>query len=552
MSETITEAAEIEVDDSQNQIVVFMLGNERFSLPMSCVKEIIRPPKTVKVPLASGYLVGLSNLRGQVLPIFDTHRLLGLQSASLSEASRALVIQSSSESKATALLVDKVLCVQTYNPDDVDWDTSGISSDVQASWLLGLVRQDKELTMLMDVVYLTEQLTHVGGIKKGSGGRQADATDWQDNNDLEITDESQLVTFELGEQVYGLPIDRVREIVHCPSQLTEVPDAIPALLGVMTLREKLLPLLSLRSLFHMEQGERNSSSRVVVLEMGETRSIGIVIDKMREVLTVDNRDIEDVPEMIRHRVRFLEKLCRPGQGKQVISLLDLQALFSDVGQLALDNASAVLEEQVQDLEDTDVSVDSDDDSQWIVFKLGKEEFGVPITSVQEIVRVPEKLNKVPRTPDFLQGVMNLRGQVLPVIDQRTRMGMEASDRSDRQRIMVYNLNGVKAGFVVDSVSQVLRIPVECIEASPSDSDISPGLVQKVANLVDAERMIMMIDPNQLLGKSEKAAVLEVADKKSSAPKSQVSAVQKDTELDGSVEPESPAQNVDEGIEQTAE
>ena len=66
-----------------------------------------------------------------------------------------------------------------------------------------------------------------------------------------------------------------------------------------------------------------------------------------------------------------------------------------------------------------------DDLQLVIFRLGAEEFGVPIMAVQEIVRVPEQLTKVPRTPAFVEGVINLRGAVLPVIDQRSRLGLPA-------------------------------------------------------------------------------------------------------------------------------
>jgi purine-binding chemotaxis protein CheW len=113
---------------------------------------------------------------------------------------------------------------------------------------------------------------------------------------------------------------------------------------------------------------------------------------------------------------------------------------------------------------------TDDDTQVVIFRLGAEEFGVPIMSVQEIVRVPEVLTRVPRTPAFVEGVINLRGTVLPVIDQRTRLGLPAIERNDRQRIMVYTLGGLRTGFIVDSVAEVLRIGRAQIAAAPALGD----------------------------------------------------------------------------------
>jgi len=149
---------------------------------------------------------------------------------------------------------------------------------------------------------------------------------------------------------------------------------------------------------------------------------------------------------------------------------------------------------------------SDDDTQVVIFRLGAEEFGVPIMSVQEIVRVPEVLTRVPKTPRFVEGVINLRGTVLPVIDQRTRLGMEAIERNDRQRIMVYTLGGLRTGFIVDSVAEVLRIGRSHIEPAPELSDEQGRLITEVAKLDGDKRLVMLIDPSQLLGARERSAM----------------------------------------------
>jgi purine-binding chemotaxis protein CheW len=85
--------------------------------------------------------------------------------------------------------------------------------------------------------------------------------------------------------------------------------------------------------------------------------------------------------------------------------------------------------------------------------LKDEEFGFDIMSVQEIIRLP-KMAKVPRTPAYVDGIANLRGVVLPVIDMRTRFGMERAEETDRTRVLVVDIDGVKTGLRVDRVKQV--------------------------------------------------------------------------------------------------
>ena len=139
-----------------------------------------------------------------------------------------------------------------------------------------------------------------------------------------------------------------------------------------------------------------------------------------------------------------------------------------------------------------------EDLQLVIFRLGAEEFGVPIMCVQEIVRVPEQLTKVPRTPAFVEGVINLRGAVLPVIDQRSRLGLEPLARNDRQRIMVFTLGEQRTGFIVDSVAEVLRVPRHCLAPAPQLSDAQGRMIREVARLDEQQRLIMLIDPPQLL------------------------------------------------------
>jgi purine-binding chemotaxis protein CheW len=105
---------------------------------------------------------------------------------------------------------------------------------------------------------------------------------------------------------------------------------------------------------------------------------------------------------------------------------------------------------------------------------------------------------VPKTPAFVEGVINLRGTVLPVIDQRSRMGLPVVERSEGQRIMVYMLGGMRTGFIVDSVAEVLRIPRAQISPAPAMSQEQSRLIGRVANLQGDKRLVMLIDPQYLL------------------------------------------------------
>lgn len=107
-----------------------------------------------------------------------------------------------------------------------------------------------------------------------------------------------------------------------------------------------------------------------------------------------------------------------------------------------------------------------DDQQFVAFRLGAEEYGVSILQIQEIKRMTE-VTRVPNTPVYVKGVINLRGSVLPVIDLKTRLNFASSDDyTEDARIMIVKFDEYSVGMIVDAVSEVLWLPADQIEPSP--------------------------------------------------------------------------------------
>jgi purine-binding chemotaxis protein CheW len=125
--------------------------------------------------------------------------------------------------------------------------------------------------------------------------------------------------------------------------------------------------------------------------------------------------------------------------------------------------------------------------------------------VQEILRVPDTLTRVPRTFEALEGVVNLRGQVLPVVDLRTRFGISRLARDERQRIVVLAQGGSPTGFVVDSVLEVLKVAGDDIDAAPVLTEEQARLLGRVANIERQKRMVLLVEPEHLLGAAEREA-----------------------------------------------
>ena len=145
--------------------------------------------------------------------------------------------------------------------------------------------------------------------------------------------------------------------------------------------------------------------------------------------------------------------------------------------------------------------------QLVSFRLAQEEYGIEITKVQEIILMGE-ITRVPQTPDYIKGLINLRSTVIPIVDLRLRFGLSQQEATDETRIMVVNVAGKTIGIIVDAVSEVLRISQEQIAPPPPTV---AGLGREyLTGLVKLEsRLLILLDIDKILGEEE-AAALEAA------------------------------------------
>ena len=132
------------------------------------------------------------------------------------------------------------------------------------------------------------------------------------------------------------------------------------------------------------------------------------------------------------------------------------------------------------------------EKQLVVFDLAEEAYGVDIGAVREIIRMQD-ITQVPRTPEFVEGVINLRGKVIPVVDLRKRFGFEAEDATKDTRIVVVDIGGQDIGVVVDAVNEVLRVAAGAVE--PPSSVITTADSEYLLGIVKLETRLIMPSTN---------------------------------------------------------
>ncbi len=141
-----------------------------------------------------------------------------------------------------------------------------------------------------------------------------------------------------------------------------------------------------------------------------------------------------------------------------------------------------------------------EETQLVSFRLGSEEYGVNIMQVQEIIRLTD-ITRVPKAPAFVEGIIDLRGRVLPIVDLRKRFDMEERQDTDATRIVVVNIDGMTVGLIVDSVSEVLRIPNRSIEPPPPIiAGVESRFLQGIGRI--NSRLLILLDLQKVFSQDE--------------------------------------------------
>jgi len=137
------------------------------------------------------------------------------------------------------------------------------------------------------------------------------------------------------------------------------------------------------------------------------------------------------------------------------------------------------------------------EEQLVTFSLGTEEFGVNIMKVQEIIRIPA-ITRVPKAPEYVEGVINLRGNIIPVVNLRVRFGMPEGKETDLSRIVVLQFEGKVFGVRVDGVTEVLRLDMDSIEPPPPVAlGMDSHFIRGVGKI--GERLLILLNLDQLMG-----------------------------------------------------
>lgn len=601
----------------ESQLVTFYLGDEEFGFDIMSVQEIIRQPKLSRIPMVPAHIEGIANLRGLVLPIIDTRTRFGMPRAEDTDRTRVLVVDV--DGNKTGLRVDRVSQVTRVQQREMEPPPAVVRAGMNSDYLESVVKLDegKRIVMALNPRAICklalEELQKQSQQTKTETTKPAEAAAGV-GGDQSV---SQLVTFKLGREEFAFPMDRVREILRV-ERPNEVPGSPRHLLGMLTIRGRILPVIDLRvilGLTSLEEevvaaaaghrarfeawlksvrdaaqagnfkldssgaealrkwiSESNTSSQVLMGVLGKMRSandkvlrgvqqaqnlagagvdklrdyiqpevaapgqevlalldqfqtsvkeniredqrlivvqtnsslLALLVDKVREVLNMPKAQIDPPPQTISEgRNLELSGIAKLESGKRLIMLLDVNGLIKDqeLESLGATTADTGVNGGVKASADRVADGATLGEEQFVTFRLADGDYGVPISKVQEIDR-SSRMTRVPRTAAYMDGITNLRGEVVPVINARKRFQLPAEEADERTRVIIMEVGGLKTGLLVDSVREVLSLARKDIAPAPPSltTSIDRQYISGIGKVDGDKRMIVLLDVEKILEK----------------------------------------------------
>ena len=624
-SDTIQVSSDLK---EESQLVTFLLKEEEFGFDIMSVQEIIRLPKMAKVPRTPAYVDGIANLRGVVLPVIDMRTRFGMERAEETDRTRVLVVDI--DGVKTGLRVDRVKQVARVLRSEMELPPAAIRG-TSSDYLDGVVKLDngQRIVMALNAAHVCDiGIARKTASSNGSASGPGAATTKEKSNESESVDAEvqKMVTFRIAKEEFAFSMEHVREIlrVQTPNQVPDVPDYV---LGVLTVRGQILPVIDLRRLLQQRSlaeefvgscgplreeyerwidqtgkvfaenshakvnrpvteqlrkwiAETNFSSQLLMEGLATARTLnekvinqlqdrakyeesgdgeaaracgeevlsagratvaalrefekqiaqnihedqriivvdsggfvlGLVVDHVHEVLNVPKSLIEPPPLLTSSGGMELSGVAKLEDGSRLIMVLDVSSLMKDQKLRDVQNTShrGAEQKKIAKIRKTGADVQELSEVQLVTFMLGAEEFGVPISQIQEIDRLG-KITKVPNAAQFIEGITNLRGEAIPVLNTRKRFELEAKPSDDRTRIIIVDFGGVKTGLVVDSVREVLNLARKDIAPPPKaiGSGIDQQFISGIGKVDAGKRMIVLLDVEMILSGQEKVHLSEI-------------------------------------------
>ena len=440
------------------------VGENIFGFDADKIEQILRVLPITTVPLSSEAIPGVCVILGKIFSIIDLGIVLGISSVNKDQESARIL----SISDDSALIVDEVLDivkVEQENYEEVNDD----------ELIVGFYKDQDQVVQILDEKKILQNIELIKYLPKEIDAINTSDTSSKQNNNKNSSTTNRYLFFSANNEEFAIDIELLKEIIFVP-EIT--PITSNKAMGMITLRDEVISLLDFNKLFSFVENEITDKSRCLII-WHNNKQIAILVDDVKEVSDISLSDIEQMSQ--NYEDSKIEAIYKGG--KKLVSIVSKMYLFTLVKDYFINEKN----------EETMIKVEKEENmSEVAVFKISNEEYAFDIEDVKEIIRY-EQITPIPEAPEFVEGLFNLRGSVIPVVSLQERLGFE-KNIDDKTKIIVCNVQDDRVGFIVDDVSDILFIDDQNI----SQAKNKEAIFDEVINLDNGKSVILKISADKVL------------------------------------------------------
>lgn len=432
----------------------FSIGASEFALPVSVVQQVVNEPEQYSsLPLSPGYLLGLFNLRGNVIPVVDLSSIFKIDPPAHIEECESAVF----ETRKVAILEHGNLCLgllfdstgEVFNDTEVETCLfENQHSTIQDQVVGGVFKMDggSRIVQLLNVAGMLQldripQSTHQCGISASTRRRGK---------------RKQCISFEVGNSCCALDMEAIKEIVNIGT-IENTVLAGSLCLGAIDLRGNTVPIVNFSLLLGYGDASNleiveSDSHRVIIMKV-EDNLFGLLVSRINNIVSYFDDELIAFPVLGNHKTDMF-KGCVSGVDQNIHTiLLEQGEIFSNEEILVITKGHSALFKDTKEPSFTEKQ-GSLNRQTLITFSL-ETLYGLDINDVKEVIDYPTDLIKTPTITRHIRGMANLRGELVAIIDTRELYDLEAFTDLQNTKVLVFAVAGVKYGLMVDSVDSIV-------------------------------------------------------------------------------------------------
>jgi len=450
-------------------ILQIRLGDEYFGIDSDDSNQILRVPIITSIPLANNSLSGIVVLNGKIVPVLDLKKVLGIGSVDAKkDASRIITLNVDGED--IAILVDEV--VDALNMDESNYDEN-TSED---NFIIGFYKQKDDLIQIIEPKSIIKD-DMIEGFEPIEVEKISD--DIEDVTSKSM-DTDRYLFFASKQEFFAVDIELVAELIFVPDDITPIAGTQNSNLGAITLRDEVIDVFDFNLVFGFEAVDLKSDDARLLILRDENKKLALCVENIQEIKDIDLSKIEALSgSMGDNKIQSLYK-----DDKNIISIVS-STYFRGL----IDEFSVTTQTQTFSQEQKNGSSNM---RELAVFAIEKEEFAFDIESVQEIITYQE-VTPLPESDEYIDGVINLRGSIIPVVNLPKKLNFEAN-LTDKSKIVVCIIDDEKVGFLVDDVNDIMFIEDRFVSSSKK----SESLIKSTISLDGGERVILELRLKQII------------------------------------------------------